>query len=89
MKYKEHKMFWKAFLSKEEALGRVIYESAICTMAGAANNLNANEIAELKYICEQGTGKNFNMIIFDLAFGKNDMKAIGAFALNAGFNRLI
>lgn len=91
-KYAEHKATWKVALPTEEALGRVIFETAFGSMAGSLTSIKTGERENLKAFCaiavlgNSRTGdlkKDFRKIKWGLGCGKADMTAIGIMALSS------
>lgn len=83
--YLRHKASWKCCLSDEEAIGRVIYETAFGSMFRSRIELSHEERALLKEFCCEATGHNhFTHINCGLIMGAGNMKAIGRAAIAIG-----
>ena len=80
-----HRLTWKAALSSEETIGRVVYETAFGSMFRSRMELSHEERKALKALCCDATGhKEFAHINCGLIGGAGNMKAIGRAAIAIG-----
>jgi hypothetical protein len=83
--YNRHRATWKCMLDAEEAIGRVVFETAFGSMWMSRMELSHEERKALKAFCCSATGHTeFSHINYGLVTGKGNMKAIGRKALEMG-----